>query len=67
MQDLGFTISDAATPALVARAFATCCPLRRQVVESRAREQSVDEQDSGAVWVSALTLVDLAGRCCPYL
>ncbi len=36
--------------------------LRWQVVESRAREQSADEHDSGAVWVSALTLVDLAGR-----
>ena len=36
-----------------------------QVVESRAREQSADEHDSGAVWVSALTLVDLAGRSCP--
>ena len=37
--------------------------LRWQVVESRAREQTADEHDSGAVWVSALTLVDLAGRC----
>lgn len=42
---------------------AQCYLLRWQVVESRAREQSADEHDSGAVWVSALTLVDLAGRC----
>ena len=48
---------------LLSCAHVLICRSGRQVVESRAREQTADEHDSGAVWVSALTLVDLAGRC----